>query len=543
MTKNSLINIQKEIFHHIKKRAQDIEVDASEELQRYRLDQAKIAQQNYSIVGEEALIHSISPANVVYFGDFHTFDQNSRNVIRILRKTNEGKQNIQLGLELVHSKDQSSIDAFLGGHLTEFEFLESINYQESWRFPWGHYRQIFNFAKDEKVRIVGLNSPGSLTERDKHAAKLISNQLNRYPDEKMVVLFGEYHIVNDKLPKFVAQESKAATKQVIIHQNLDELYWKLAENNKGHELNVVQFNESEFAIQSSPPWVKYESMLYWYENILDDPEFDIHEIILQSNAERFGENNEEIFIYLLKGVTAFFRFVSDVKAEELEHFNLYDLDNFEYLHEKLEQDLSPNLLEFYKKLMEEGMAFKIPLQSSLYCPNYSINQLSFLCGVYSLSKMGPNYSDLELDFLKNPEKWVFPFFFQKSIIGFIGSKVINPYRKTDLYLDLKATKFSEQSNQQKSDIYSIVQKIIDAPDKSEKLLAQTSLFETYLIAKRAGFICGEVLFNQVQEENFDFFKKTIKQLINERSDFNTFTKTLQSLKTNSSLLNSKKRLF
>lgn len=543
MAKNSLINIQKEIFQHIKKRAREIEVDSSDELKAYRHDQAAITKRPYNIVPEKELIQSIHPAQVVYFGDFHTFDQNSRNVIRILRKTNEGNQNIQLGLELVQSKDQNSIDAFLGGHLTELEFLESINYQESWRFPWGHYRQIFNFAKDEKIRIVALNSEGSLRSRDQHAAKLIVNQLERYPEEKMVVLFGEYHIVSDKLPGFVQKESTQEIRQVIIHQNLDDLYWPLAESNKGHELNVVQFSQSEFAIQSSPPWVKYESMLYWYENILDDPEFDIHEIILQSNAERFGENNEEIFIYLLNGVAEFFRFVSDSNNEDLENFNLYDLDNFEFLHNKLEQELSEELLIFYKKLMEEGMAFKTPLQNSLYCSNYSINQLSFLCGVYSLSVLGKNYQETEKDFLKNPTELIFPFFFQKSTIGFIGSKVINPYRKTDLYLDLQASEHADKKNHNRKGIYQRVQEIIDRPQDAKKILSQADLFESYLIAKRAGFICGEILFNEVQEEKPEVFKTTITRLMQEKCNLNNFTNTIEELKKNSSLLNSKKRLF
>ena len=68
------------------------------------------------------------------------------------------------------------------------EFLEAINYQESWRFPWGHYREIFKFAQSEDIPIIALNSSGSLLERDKHAASLIHKELKNNPNDSMIVL-------------------------------------------------------------------------------------------------------------------------------------------------------------------------------------------------------------------------------------------------------------------------------------------------------------------------------------------------------------------
>lgn len=528
LVSNSLLSIQKDIFQHIKKRAQDIEVDASDELVKYRNDQAGLTDRPYEIVPEDQLIKSIEPAKVVYFGDFHTFDQNSRNVIRILRKSSQSKK-LRLGLELVQSKDQESLSAFVQGHITEIEFLEAINYQESWRFPWGHYREIFKFAQAEDIPIIALNSEGSLTERDRHAAKLIHNELDQHPNETMVVLFGEYHIVKDKLPKHVTEVAKAEINQLIIHQNLDDLYWPLAESNQGHQLNVVKFSTDEFSIQSSPPWVKYESMLYWYENILEDPEFDIHEIILQSNAERFGENNDEIFIYLLNGVSEFFKNIAVMDKNEFEDFNLYDLDNFEFLNQKIEQDMSQELVEFYRKLIVEGMAFKIPLQNSFYCPNYSINQLSFLCGVFTLSSLSKSYKQYEEDFLKDPSKNIFSLFVQKSYIGFIGSKVINPYRKTDLYSDLPEN--------------SPIRKVIDQPENVEEILRSLSLYEKYFVAKRVGYICGDIAFNELLEATPKLFIELSRKFITERIDIKNFAEIIQLFKDQSNLLNSKKRLF
>ena len=50
---------------------------------------------------------------------------------------------------------------------------------------------------------------------------------------------------------------------------------------------IVSFSQNEFCIVSAPPWVKYESMVYWYENLCDDPDFDIHEYIIENGKKIF----------------------------------------------------------------------------------------------------------------------------------------------------------------------------------------------------------------------------------------------------------------
>ena len=61
---------------------------------------------------------------------------------------------------------------------------------------------------------------------------------------------------------------------------------------------VLKFNKREYILLTSAPWLKYESQIYWYEHLSEDPEFDIHEYIIENGALNFSENVPENFYFL-----------------------------------------------------------------------------------------------------------------------------------------------------------------------------------------------------------------------------------------------------
>ena len=147
-------------------------------------------------------------------------------LLRNLVKTKSKK--LALGVEFVHIEFQNAINQYLDNLITEYEFLEAINYHESWRFPWNHYRFFFQMAKKNNLKVIALNSSGTLEERDIVAADIISDFHSENLETTLLVLFGELHIVPDKLPNLV-KERIEGIHSTIIHQNLDEVYWKSME--------------------------------------------------------------------------------------------------------------------------------------------------------------------------------------------------------------------------------------------------------------------------------------------------------------------------
>ncbi len=290
--KSEIIKLRKKIYKNLKNKAFSFEAENSE-LNKYLKDQIKYSKRDFKISKMEELNQSVLKSNIVYLGDFHTFDQNIRNVLRIVKYIVSQNTECILSLEMVASHHQFYIDAYIEGHLTDLEFLDCINYHSSWRFPWTHYKLIFELAKTYKLKVVALNTEGSLKERDVFASDLLMQTHKDHPEAKLIVFYGELHITKNKIPKLV-EERCPHLKSTVIHQNLDEVYWKLIK--KDLEQGIISFSQDEFCIVSAPPWIKYESMIYWYENLCDDPDFDIHEYIIENGAKTFSDDTKENFL-------------------------------------------------------------------------------------------------------------------------------------------------------------------------------------------------------------------------------------------------------
>ena len=72
------------IYKQLRKRAQSLEGEVSKELKSYERNQRKFASREFTGATHEELFSSIRDSHVVFLGDFHSFDQNSRNLIWVL---------------------------------------------------------------------------------------------------------------------------------------------------------------------------------------------------------------------------------------------------------------------------------------------------------------------------------------------------------------------------------------------------------------------------------------------------------------------------
>ncbi len=426
------LKIQKEIYSNLKERAFSYEGRPSQLLQTYRDDHNFYSQRDFSISNLSTMLKQITRAQVTYLGDFHTYDQNPRNFLRIIRTLVSNQRPFKIGLEMIHYQDTHLIDAFLNDHITELEFLESIHYHDSWRFPWNHYKILFDEARKYQIPVIGLNSRGNLEKRDQKAAEIIQDNLTRDPNSLFLILFGELHLSPNRLPQKV-QEATTDIKieQVIIHQNLDEVYWKLEPELTGNEVNVVQFNKGEFCLISSPPWLKYESMCYWYESLMDDPEYDIHNYIIEKGAKTFNYSTHENFQSLFLSLT----FQLKLQHQQIDQdFNLYDHTRLSYLSDKIGQYQNPSLQSYLQSLLKSNKSFVIPDSNILYCGNYSLNKMAKLAGKFYFQKQ-LNFSIQEL--LSSPDnKKIFLFLIMNHFFSYLFAKVLNPHLKCDLYQDL-----------------------------------------------------------------------------------------------------------
>jgi hypothetical protein len=496
-------NLHRAIFDYMKRKATSFEGGLSEQLKSYQRSQKYFSHRKFKRCTNEQLFKAIDRSRIIYLGDFHTFDQSSRNLERLIRHIIKkgGAKRVSLGIEFVKDQDQIHIDHFLSGAITEFEFLDAIDYHQSWRFPWIHYKRFFDLARKHHFPIVALNSAGALNKRDNYAAKMIADHLKSDDFSKMLVLFGELHILRNKLPAKVEKalgQKKVKAKQTIIHQNLDEVFWR----SKQKDSPIVQFSSDEFSLQTSPPWIKYESAIYWYENLMDDPEFDVHDYMLETGIKTFTSSAPDNFSYLCQTIAQALQI--KIPVGEIDDFNLYDHKNLDLVISKVNRLKSPELRRFYQELATRGRVFKLINSSDYYCSNYSINRISFLAGMH-LQKivLSAQQSDYEKVLIKGDSFERFSFFTFQCLFAFLASKVINPYRKCNQYRDLVREAKSPHGDKEKKRAMQLAAEAIEtlAADGEQLplLLKRKSQIQLFMAARFLGYYLAELLFKRIEE--------------------------------------------
>ena len=76
---------QEDIYNYMKKKALSYEGKISQDLKSYRNNQKKFSSRPFELVSLSDLINTLKSSDIAYLGDFHTFDENSKNLQRIIK--------------------------------------------------------------------------------------------------------------------------------------------------------------------------------------------------------------------------------------------------------------------------------------------------------------------------------------------------------------------------------------------------------------------------------------------------------------------------
>lgn len=528
-------NLQRRIYDELKSKAESYVGETSKELIEFKKKQEELGLSPFQESSHRELLLKISNASIVFVGDYHTFEQSQKNLIRIIRSLVKLRIPFQLGVELVQSKNQSILDAFLNHYITEMEFLELIDYHSSWEFPWTHYRSIFELAKKHQIKLIALNSPGNLKQRDQHAVKILKDVMSRN-DILTLVQFGELHILQENLPSYFHNKNP-----VIIHQNLDPVFWSYEDSLS--RPNIVRFNDDEFCILSSPPWLKYQSTVYWYESIFDDPDFDLHDYIIKKGLKTFGHGVHDLFYYLSSQMNKVFQL--KLPKSQIEDFEIYDHTKFSYVQHCIESLPQHLVINFYLSLLSKNLSFKILDSNDYYCSEYSITKLSSLVGAHLFYKaLEENNFPYDKIILKGSSNEKFPLFFYQHFTGYFISKIFNPHLKCDLYRDLHLKEQRYQTTSSEKKILTSSLQIIEKEGSISSLLKGSSTLKVFEQAKIIGEFFAETFFELIflQEES-SHSKKLQKSIFPKEPNLKNYGQLKALLFPNKKYKMRKKRVF
>jgi len=245
----------------------------------------------------QAVLKQLRQSRVVYLGETHDSEADHRAQLEILRSLHQQNPKLAIGMEMFQRPFQSGLDSYLAGVATEEMLQEFTEFDKRWGFPWSFYSPIVEFAKENQLPVVALNTPtevtqkvarqglNSLTEEDRryippiaeirlepdryrdrlrqifdgfHAGKgnnrgfdsffqaqvlwdetmadAIAQFLKKNPDQQMLILVGQAHVIyGDGIPSRVARRIPKIKQSTILlnppseflkETNIADYFWK-----------------------------------------------------------------------------------------------------------------------------------------------------------------------------------------------------------------------------------------------------------------------------------------------------------------------------
>ena len=506
-------NFYFKLLKNIKRSIREVQGPEDPEIRRYYRSYASFLEKCYfKEVSYKDLIESAKLSDFLLVGDFHTLFQAQREFIKVMALLRQAKIEFDVGLEMVHKKNQKSLDNYLEGKIGEKEFLEETDYFKTWGFDFLSYGNILKYLKSNRVNAYAINKEGSLVERDNFIAEVLDSVKKEKNKKLIVVLIGDLHLAQNHLPEKLKKKGYSST---ILYQNSESVTKKLMINGQ-NPYALFKLKEKIFLVNNTPPWIKMQSNLTYLEHGAEAMSIKYgYATVEKDEAEIDFSATVQNYIKALKDIFT----LHNKKDDDFEIYTMYDLSFLNSSYFKKEPGKT------YASLIRDAKSIYIDKHKLIYTPYPDVNHTVEEAMHYLMEKDLP-LGDSEEIFWERIH-----YFFS----GFLASKVINPMRQT----------FS------KSSLNQFFQRIESAATEKDKkylrnqiatYLAMADFFEYinkkgvsdlafqgfayadpsyhYELSRQIGYQIAEIMFKEYNEERISGWE--IKHIIFTNDDIKGF---------------------
>jgi uncharacterized iron-regulated protein len=100
---------------------------------------------------------------IILVGEIHDLESSHQAQLAVIRALKEAGVRVAIGLEMFRTESQNALDRWVEGKMGQKTF-ERVYYQ-NWNLPWTLYSPIFDYAREQKIPMVGLNVPPEVTRQ------------------------------------------------------------------------------------------------------------------------------------------------------------------------------------------------------------------------------------------------------------------------------------------------------------------------------------------------------------------------------------------
>jgi len=117
--------------------------------------------------GRETVISDVIPAlmqnRIILVGEHHSNLSHHQAQVNVIRTLKESGARVAVGLEMFRSDSQPALNRWVAGDVGEEEFQEI--FYDNWGYSWENYRVIFDYAREQKIPLIGLNVSRDITRQ------------------------------------------------------------------------------------------------------------------------------------------------------------------------------------------------------------------------------------------------------------------------------------------------------------------------------------------------------------------------------------------
>jgi len=107
------------------------------------------------------MLPDLRAADIIYIGEIHQVEAHRRLALDIIRELRAADVPLAVGIEMFRADEQATLDAWTGGTLSLERFIRA--YADNWTLPWPLYDDIFLYAREHRIALVGLGIPDEVS--------------------------------------------------------------------------------------------------------------------------------------------------------------------------------------------------------------------------------------------------------------------------------------------------------------------------------------------------------------------------------------------
>jgi hypothetical protein len=451
------------------------------------------------VISSADVARQVAASDVVYVGDYHTLRSAQESYLELLRHAEATGRRVVVALEFIEGRRQKALDQYLAGKLSERRFLATIGRVSSGNVDlWPGFKPMLAHARQRGLTVVGIDRPAigsrSLALRDAYAAARIA-EVARAKDRPLVmVLMGQFHVAPCHLPEQtrLALGPGNERKHLVVYQNCEGIYWRLAQRGQAGRVEAVQLRPGEVCLLNTSPVICQQRFLDYLDAEAGD------ELLGDRGAtQRFHEMARMIGSFA--GV--------DIRSAlaEVEVATAADLDLMARIKRRG---------RFNRKELEQ-VRRHILSRESYYIPRAKLAYLATLSLNHAAEEAAHFVRHSAVGEAMHAPRTLSDAFYARCLeeaLGFFGSKLINPGRRCRDLAQWAAEFEARRGEDRQIAAFVLAHKAAEAEgaDEASKLLPLRADRLFHAVSHALGYMLADALYLALDAGELE--KKALRQL-------------------------------